>query len=447
MKKYSKSILCRLSVCLFLLSGGTANAQQVADDGIHFENNLTWKDILAKAAKQHKYIFVDCYATWCGPCKKMDQDVYTKELIGKFIDQHFISVKIQFDTSRKDNDAVKKLYADAHWLMTTYSVHAFPTYLFFDDHGEILHRGIGYKPANAFINLGEEALDPKRQFYTQLTLYKSGHLDKEFVPSLAQSAKELELQPLAVEIAVRYNREVLDQLNDKEFLTKKNLDFLAGFASAMTSKDKIFQLALSKPALLDSVKHDRSLSGLWIDAIINKEEIAPEVKRSTKQHKEPNWTKISASITAKYGMSLARANVIAAKMHWYKDQKNPDSYSKYLALYVDEAEKRREIPDDYRGPVFYNSMAWQLFLYDRNRTDLEKALGWLVRLDQQSPVPAAYRIDTEACILYKLGRTAEAIATEEKAISIDPKDQQNKDFAETLQKMKNGERTWPDKMD
>jgi tetratricopeptide (TPR) repeat protein len=146
-------------------------------------------------------------------------------------------------------------------------------------------------------------------------------------------------------------------------------------------------------------------------------------------------------------MSLARANVIAAKMHWYKDQKNPDSYSKYLALYVDEAEKRREIPDDYRGPVFYNSMAWQLFLYDRNRTDLEKALGWLVRLDQQSPVPAAYRIDTEACILYKLGRTAEAIATEEKAISIDPKDQQNKDFAETLQKMKNGERTWPDKMD
>ena len=43
--------------------------------GIHFEQGLSWKDILAKAKAEHKYIFVDCYATWCGPCKYMDKNV------------------------------------------------------------------------------------------------------------------------------------------------------------------------------------------------------------------------------------------------------------------------------------------------------------------------------------------------------------------------------------
>ncbi len=36
---------------------------------IHFENGLSWEQIKEKAKAEHKYIFVDCYATWCGPCK------------------------------------------------------------------------------------------------------------------------------------------------------------------------------------------------------------------------------------------------------------------------------------------------------------------------------------------------------------------------------------------
>lgn len=38
------------------------------NQGIQFAD-LTWQDALKKAKKENKIIFVDIYATWCGPCK------------------------------------------------------------------------------------------------------------------------------------------------------------------------------------------------------------------------------------------------------------------------------------------------------------------------------------------------------------------------------------------
>ena len=54
--------------------------------------------------------------------------------------------------------------------------------------------------------------------------------------------------------------------------------------------------------------------------------------------------------------------------------------------------------------------------------------------------PAAHRVDTYANLLYKLGRTEEAIKWETKAIELEPNEAA---FKETLTKMKKGEKTWP----
>src|ERR1700743_1441079 len=73
------------SICLFvtmLLSYVTAFAQE---KGIHFEPvTERWGEVLKKAKAEHKDIFVDCYATWCAPCKAMDHDIYTNEKVGEF---------------------------------------------------------------------------------------------------------------------------------------------------------------------------------------------------------------------------------------------------------------------------------------------------------------------------------------------------------------------------
>ncbi len=65
------------AVCLTLfLLPLLAMAQE--NKGIQFLKDLSWEQILAKAAKENKFVFVDCYATWCVPCKTMDNNVYPR---------------------------------------------------------------------------------------------------------------------------------------------------------------------------------------------------------------------------------------------------------------------------------------------------------------------------------------------------------------------------------
>ena len=60
-------------ICLFGLSANLAYAQQ-ADKGIRFLEGEAWDNVLKMAQEQDKYIFMDCYTTWCGPCKALAKD-------------------------------------------------------------------------------------------------------------------------------------------------------------------------------------------------------------------------------------------------------------------------------------------------------------------------------------------------------------------------------------
>lgn len=48
----------------------------VHPEGIRFES-FTFHEALEKAKQEKKLIFVDCYTTWCGPCKMMSEQVFT----------------------------------------------------------------------------------------------------------------------------------------------------------------------------------------------------------------------------------------------------------------------------------------------------------------------------------------------------------------------------------
>src|ERR1700742_1649832 len=125
MKRTAKLLL---SVTIIFLVVSKVSAQQ--ETGVHFEPlSESWGDILNKAKTEHKDIFVDCYATWCGPCKIMDRDVYPNDTIGRYMNNHFMSVKVQMDKTKTDNDYVKKMYGTAESLEKELSVNAYPTML------------------------------------------------------------------------------------------------------------------------------------------------------------------------------------------------------------------------------------------------------------------------------------------------------------------------------
>ena len=107
----------------------TLSAQE-SSKGISFHDNMPWKEILHLAKKENKLIFMDCYTTWCGPCKALAKNVFTQEKVGEFFNSRFINVKYDMEKG------------DGKMLNETYKKHivGYPTLLLIDAEGKVLQQ-------------------------------------------------------------------------------------------------------------------------------------------------------------------------------------------------------------------------------------------------------------------------------------------------------------------
>ena len=167
--------------------------QNAEKKGIHFEDTLSWSRIKAKAKIEHKYIFVDCFTTWCGPCRLMEKEIYSQERIGNYFNTHFICIKLQMNKTDSDNIQVRNWYTDAHSIDDRYGVPAYPTYLFFSPDGQLVNRGVGYKDADDLLMtarkaIATETLIPYQHYYSLANEYEQGHRDYNIMPSLIDTS-------------------------------------------------------------------------------------------------------------------------------------------------------------------------------------------------------------------------------------------------------------------
>jgi thioredoxin-related protein len=407
--------------------------------GIHFEHGLSWQQIVDKAKSEHKFIFVDCFATWCGPCKLMDKDVYPDPNVGAYMNVHFISLKLQTDKTAKDDDNTRLHYGDVAAITARYQITGLPTFLFFDSDGNLVDRDLGYQTTADFLKIADRAVHADPDYPTKLAAYQAGKRDYPSLPQLAETTSRLGNPALGNQIAADYVHSYLDTVNEQTFLSKSNMDLVTSFSGLLDSKSRLFRLCLQKPALVDSIMHQRGDAQDWVNLVIFNEELVPPLNAAMQQGKEANWQALHQTIAAKYGAGYANDNILNAKVTWYRLKKEGQNYTHYLA----EA-TTRDLKE--KGPADIsdlNQKAWDIFQYDNDKAELEKALGWSVKLSQSHQKPVADELDTQAELLYKLGRKGEAIKIEQQALAADPADS---NMAATLEKMKRGEQTWPDKM-
>lgn len=121
---------------------------------ITFMDNPTWTSVLERAKKENKLIFLDGYATWCGPCKTMDAETYKNQAVADYYNANFINVK--YDMEKGEGPK----------LAEQYQVTAYPSLLFINANGNILHKGVGFHEAADFVTLGQTAKNPETQFFT-----------------------------------------------------------------------------------------------------------------------------------------------------------------------------------------------------------------------------------------------------------------------------------------
>lgn len=429
MKKIILIVLC------FGLLG--ANGQDQQKKGLKFETELTWDQIKQKAKAENKYIFVDVYATWCHPCKQMDNLVYPAKSVGDFMNSRFIAIKIQMDTTKNDLPNIKDWYSTATEFKKLYGVSAYPTYLFFSPHGKLVHRGSGFEMPDDFVKIAGDALDSNKQLYTMIEQYKKGIRNYKQMPELIKNVYNLGDHKLTFEIAEVYNNEFLSKLDNAKLLNKGSIEFVTWNTLLLKPNYRYFTLFYNNAEKVDSVMNEKGFAQTVVDRVISGEEIYPKIFKNRKPiETTPNWPKLERTIQKKYDKAYAYRNIINAKILFYTLKKDWQNAMKFNVEKLDKL----GVDTSFWARWNTNNMIFELiFFHSNNREILDKAIKWQYIILQADDFEDATSIDTYANLLYKVGRQREAISWQEKAIQLAPLD---KSLSATLEKMKKNLPTW-----
>lgn len=112
-------------------------------EGIEFHTG-TWQEALDKAKEENKIIFLDAYASWCGPCKLMKRKTFSNKAVGKYYNKKFINVAM--DMEKGEGPA----------LARKYPIKGYPTLLYINAEGKVVAETMGYYRTDEFIKLGEQ---------------------------------------------------------------------------------------------------------------------------------------------------------------------------------------------------------------------------------------------------------------------------------------------------
>ncbi len=157
---------------LVLLAG---TSLQAFAGGIVFEHG-TWAEVLKKSKASGKPIFVDFYTTWCGPCKMMSRDVFTQETVGNYFNEHYISYKV--DAEKEEAELVNSIV-----------LKAYPTLVFFDSSGKILHKQVGTVHGDALVRIAKDMAPLET---SQVGVPEGKPMHKQAINSLALASADPE---------------------------------------------------------------------------------------------------------------------------------------------------------------------------------------------------------------------------------------------------------------
>ena len=127
MMKLTKAIIFIWSIILL----ASCEDDKPIKGGIKFEK-LSFEQASVKSKNENKVLFVDAYATWCGPCKKLAKTTFIDKKVENVFNSNFVNIKMDVDEAASLSFVEK------------YEINSIPTMLFFDSSGKVLKRLEGY---------------------------------------------------------------------------------------------------------------------------------------------------------------------------------------------------------------------------------------------------------------------------------------------------------------
>lgn len=339
------------------------------NNAIKFEEG-TWAEIVAKAQKENKPIFLDAYAVWCGPCKWMAANVFTNKEVAELFNTKFINAKIDMEKG----EGVK--------LAQRFQVQAYPTLLIINSGGEVLHRACGALQTEEFIKWAIESFDVENRFSTLQAKYENGERSSEFI------LKYIEMLDKACINAEKVAEEYLNSLKDEALYEKNNWSIFNSYI--WNSESRSFKFVTEKYSKFFDLYGDKVN-----DKIVNvyRRKIATAIRK-----KDDDAYAANMKILKSLNFPQSEKVHALLECQYYYSKNDWVNYAAKTVSYIEDFQ--------IENPNELNSFAWNFYEKVNDKKMLEKAAEWSKKAVE---IESNYaNLDTHAAVLYKLGNKKEA---------------------------------------
>ena len=354
-----------------------------SQDGIKF-GKQSFAQTLEQAKKENKLIFLDAFASWCGPCKLLDKNVFPKKEVGDYFNANFLNLHIDMEKGEGIEIAKK------------YSIYSYPTLLFINGDGKVVYKAAGYMSPQELISIAKEAVNPENTLENKIAKFEAGEKDPEFLMGLIKNTYATDFS-LAQKVATRYFQTRTDATYSKE-----EAGMLLFFTK--TIDDDLYKIFTAKKAELSTQIPESYL-----------EEYDKQLKLNTVLQKsfDANTQSINEQVflaegTKIYGEKEAEQLLNKINMDLFFTQKKYDDYAKSALNYYQN-------PKDFATDEL-NNVAWNFYLYVTDKTLLTQVTQ--LCLEGIKKEENSQNTDTLANIYYKLGDNKNAKLWAKKSIEI-----------------------------
>lgn len=369
------------SLLIFVLISLCVNS--FAQDGILFEKSKKWDELKAMAKASGKLIFLDAYASWCGPCKWMAKQTFTQKDVGNYFNSQFINAKIDMEVG------------EGVLIASTYKVDAYPTLLFIDGNGKQVHRVVGALEAAELLDAAKVAKDPSRRSVSLIDDYEKGNLAPSKYIDLVKMLEAENNQDKAREVA----KKVLQK--NKNWLAQPQLQLLVSYTDDFESEE--FQFIL---------RNESTIAKEYGEAEVNKylDEFVGNYALKKTLNKQTKYLDIESAkdLLLKYRPARVETIIPTILLEALKGQKDNVIFEKNATTF-----------SKYAGDCTWeqlNSLAWYCFENISGKAASEIALDWaLLSVNKDSNF---FNNDTVANLYAKLKNNSMAKAYAENALKL-----------------------------
>lgn len=316
----------------------------LAQDEIKFLE-IPFKDLIAKAKKENKLVFIDAYASWCGPCKMMERNIFTKKSVGDFYNKNFVNARIDMEKG------------EGREIAARFGVRSYPTYLFLNGDGELVSQNYGYMEESLFLAMGQDINAPNNKKGSFKERFANGEKDKDFLINIMKLNSSSDY-----EFAKKASERYFENKNKDEEFTKDDVGLLLYFLKS--SEDTNYKTFVDKKTEIIKYLPEESYNEFKSQLVLGKI-VQESIDEKNKKINDAYFLKTAEPLV---GKEAAVKKLNQTKLAYYEQNGNFAEYEKTALDYYKNA--------DSFEPNELLKAAWIFSDNIKTQSSLKKAAEW-----------------------------------------------------------------------